>query len=142
MNRATQKTTLIAELETIEYSGNLITVSDKYLNDEESYPYFVVYSGEFRTEFSTNRSYKEVRTYFIDLCFSMNQAIEAVVIDTIEELFITKLRSEKVKDQNPNSWLDLRLIDVSSPYQQPISESDQIVIKTIKVEAENYPLYN
>jgi hypothetical protein len=142
MTREIQKTALISILQSVAYDGSTISVSDRYISDSDTYPYFSVFSGEFRTEFQSNRRYKEVRNYYIELSFSLDQAIKQTVVDTVEELIILKLREESTKDQNPNAWLDLRLTDVSSPYRQSISETDEIVIKTFTVEAETYPNYN
>jgi hypothetical protein len=129
-------------LETIQYNGQPIVVLESYQSNPSSYPYYFIQSGEFKTEFLSNRRKKNKYTYYITLAFSVEDAINQVAVDILEEEFIKKLTQESTRDANSLLWQDLFLTSVSEMGQNDINIQDNIVMKVFTIEIETITIYN
>jgi hypothetical protein len=129
-------------LSTITFDGQALTVSAYSKSKSSIYPYvFLMALDSPDQNLMSNQTYRRQYNYAVSIVFQIDenesdQLILEKSIDVLESLILDKLQTEDVRSSSgEDSWEDLQVGDVTSPYSGDRINLDQnLVIKTIEVK--------
>jgi len=144
--RSTHKAQLEAILETISFNNGSgasnIVVNTYYTTTADKYPYCFITSGEMESPLLQSRDYKEIRFYNLNVVFRVEAdgGVTETLMDTLEGLIVAKLQPQSTRDSVAEQ--DLRLVSVSSPYQNDVSVQDGCIIKSFLIQIDTITHYS
>ena len=146
--RKDQKDRLKAYLNQITYDGASLQVHTNSKESPDIYPCIIIQSSASKLELEDNATYEVSNEYLLNIVQlpSDSEVLGIYNEDNFEEvegLIIDKLTSRQVRDDttSPARWFDLQIVEITSPYDGVIRLTNNVIIKTIRINIRSNILF-